>query len=273
MSKVVTSEDLATVYDTQRRLLARFGLLSEHASQIERIAVYSMEFPIQLKYAGSIEARRSPLHGIGVFASETIPAGALVTHYPAHAFSQREIRDGEEGQLMRTFDTPSKKFKSQLGRLCYTHGYALDGDDGEQCLLIGDPYRHTDSLLLGHMINDGGNDPFAARLPYERLIDNNGKWLKLSLLQYFVKAVTRCNCRFVVTPTEDIVSICTLRRVEAGEELLVPYGAHHWYDRAYPEWLDGNDSDVVSLSSLMPDLTTRDPEFADALLGLMLQLQ
>lgn len=269
MLELTTSEELARCHVKQEMLFQRVGLWD--SSQTGRIKLHSMEYPIPLKYARSIEARASPLHGIGVFATEAIPAGVLVTHYPAHAFSQRVTRDGEEGQAIMTFGTPSKKFKCRLERLCYSHAYSVDGAQGDRYLLIGDPARHDNPLLLGHMINDGGDDPFAAKLPYETLTGNDGAWLKLSLLQYYVKAVARCNCKFVVNPTADIVSVCSLRQLKPGEELLVSYGPYHWYDRRY-DWYDKKECGVMPLSSLTPELLARNPEFAKSLLDLMVQL-
>ena len=169
-----------------------------------------------------IEIRPSPIHGNGVFATDDITKGTIITFYPAHAV----FINGELGSDDNEFLKIIKKNK-------YDQSYGVCGNSyGYDFLnIIGNPKKYENKLLLGHMINDCVGNIFKD-IPFNEIKDNEIKF-KNCTVSYFLHGIKKMNCRLEYHPKYPIIYILTSRDIKQNEELLTLYGPSYWFDINY----------------------------------------
>lgn len=180
--------------------------------------------PIPLKYS-TIEVRSSKIHGNGVFATNDIPQGTIITFYPTHAIY---LDDG----LLSPKISNTNNFLNNVIEFKYAKTYGVsDYSYGYNFLnIIGDPARHDNKSLLGHMINDAVGNVFKD-ISYSDI--QNQLLFKNTVSSYYIKSVNSMNCRLVYHQTCPIVYVLTTRDIIKDEELLSVYGPCYWFDENY----------------------------------------
>ena len=206
--------------------------LNTQQKRRERFGYYS---PLELKY-NHIEVRKSPIHGIGVFATQSIPEGSLVTYYPAHAFVS--------GKQVTFLDASDRQFIKNKEKIIPDYGYSFTWKDK----IVGSPYRVDDALLLGHMLNDAYINIFrGVKKTHLKRLEN----LKNLIATYTINGHKRANCIYKENKDHSLVSVATTRKIEKGEELLVLYHTSYWMNFEY-----GGSDDI------MREAHFKNPDFA-----------
>jgi hypothetical protein len=201
----------------------------DHLDTLEkRIMVFGLKSPFPLHYSKALVVGDSVLHGKGLFTKEALPANAVLTFYPAHAVTDRSKRRGEKCEV-RIW--ASEEVTKRMTAWIPQHGQAYGHRMNDALMIIGDPLRLDNPLLLAHMANDGAGNTFT--LPLEELLQPSN--FKMALLQYYVNVMVKCNCRLSVNAQGDSVFMETRRAIQPGEELLVEYGPQYWYEATYGE--------------------------------------
>ena len=182
-----------------------------------------------------------PGAGRGVFACQPITAGSVATLYPGDAL--RLSQAGLDQDIAWTL-TDGLLQPASAELLARARDYEMEvcstaaGDLSQ----FGDPARADEPAYLGHMINDGAIcTSESLRAEYKR---------KSHALRN-VEQVDLAGCHTAIIATRDI---------QAGEELLLTYGANYWIGRLAPSGVtpayctsvidgDGDESNILSLSS------------------------
>jgi hypothetical protein len=158
-----------------------------------------------LPFKDSVEVKSSVIHGKGVFATEDIEVGKVVTMYPCHGllFSSGYCYGSPEFQK-GLLSYQSSEYKTHLR-------------DSNQSI-IGDSSIH-DKYLLGHMINE-------AYLHTEEFKNITGAMeLGKACTKYLLK-INEKNCELITTPL--YVYVKTTKHICPGEELTTSYGFAFW---------------------------------------------
>ena len=196
-------------------------------------------------YTCPVEVRESSIHGRGVFATEVIAAGQVVTTWPCHVLG---VLDGSEIRIKRS---PYSDHLSpeELRRICTPHhlitfapfiGSVEDArtPDEEvrtpgvkpslvtcaQRYIWGDPQQTTNSACLAHMINASTANAGDLR----GLMTANAASVGKALLEYTLNAKYVANTRFV---RNDVgIYAMAVREIAAGEEILTMYALSRWIE-------------------------------------------
>ena len=141
-----------------------------------------------------IEIKDSPIHGVGVFATQFIPKGTHITKYnDARVFKDTELTD-----------------KDQVTRL--ELDYVFRAADGK--VLVPD-YKLRDVSQCGQLINDAAN---VDAIPNDTVIEPHLK----SIIRYYKSP-------YNAALNENIRA---LKDIQPGEEILTLYGYGYWATRA-----------------------------------------
>jgi len=194
---------------------------SEEEIRIEEIMCHGQKHPLPINY-NHIKIDKSPIHGKGVFATKQIPSNVVVTFYPCDAIqypnkTQLAINVWRDG-----LDLELPQDESII------NDYKFDLSD--EIRIIGNPRRFTNTLLLGHLINDGGIDFFSG-IDVEEL--KNTQFLQGRIFLYIQSSLKNSNCIFERNQNESIICIVTTRIIEEGEELTVSYTPSYWLGHHY----------------------------------------
>lgn len=145
----------------------------------------------------------SPIHGRGVFAARDLKANELVTTYPVDAL---RIHANEVSPDSSTRDKTPYIYLYRDASLSGPHArlewddYKMSADTGESIAFYGNPARYS-ANACGHLLNDPtGTDREA-------------------------------NCMFCPLLGGAVTTICVVRPVQRGQELLIRYGNGYWHDR------------------------------------------
>jgi len=151
-----------------------------------------------------IEIRNESSYGRGVFATEDIDEGMIVTLYPQHGGVGV---DKKKAFVYNKVDMPSEeKFWN----------YGLTMEDGAN--IYGAP-EITHHGWIGHMLNDG--------MPNAVDIKNHTKeQIGEGTLNYTIKCPMYANCR--LDNKNGVGYITTNKKIKCGEELLTAYGYGYW---------------------------------------------
>ena len=146
------------------------------------------------------EVRKSNIHGVGVFATEDIPAFTYLTMYPRDGvkWGPDGLKSGHVGWGW----VGNTKLEGER------YAMGLQEPKGAQFLtIIGDPSKHDNPHFLGHLINDGATCKSMKAVPiYEHI------------------SQAKSNATFCPV-SEAIYSTCPIPR---GKEILFTYGAQYW---------------------------------------------
>ena len=180
--------------------------------------------PLPLFWSQFLAVRRSEVHGLGVFATRSLPPGAVLTGYPCHLMAVgRAVQQVCDGEVDAT--------PENLQHLADVYSYRLGGT-----LLTGLPERYAEQRLLGHMLNDGCLVDVFHGTPLDALRDlaTHARLLK----QYYTNVLRHCNCKFQQDALGLAVYVISTRVIAPDEELLLSYGLPYWLDHNYGAHVD-----------------------------------
>lgn len=165
---------------------------------------------LPVKGLGSVEARPSPVHGTGVFATKDIDEGAVVTLYPADILLEKTIGKGGANAFMMPRVAKIRGLRHGTAQATVLDLQPYKFNLNKTLSIIGDPRLNRDPAYLGHLINDGVTRSDHTELSYLR------------------EAMQKNNCRFHVCAENRHVAMIAMRKIWAGEELFVTYGLPYW---------------------------------------------
>jgi SET domain-containing protein len=186
---------------------------------VDDLKLLSLMTPIPpYKMKSCIEIKESPIHGIGIFATDDIPISTAITFYPADMLMY--YPDGNKKQ-----DTHKKNVLVQCSERSKSiimskdlvmkewdkiSSYRFELDN--YVTIAGHPKCIDDTKYLGHMIND-------------RFKPNGDK---ITPDIYLQMSMARMNCYFYPWKSGLHVAIVTCRNISKGEELFISYGINYW---------------------------------------------
>ena len=145
---------------------------------------------------------RPSTYGQGLFAKEDIKKDSIITLYPMHQIGTRV--QGNEW-VIQSHPNATGIYKD----------YSLCVNDDLR--IYGDPSLTSNSMFLGHMINDPA-------------IDISEPDTMKFVVRYLISCKLRGNASF--HRFEDPwVGIRAVRDINKGEEILVPYSLPYWAER------------------------------------------
>lgn len=188
---------------------------------------------LNLKH-NNVEVRDSSIHGKGVFATKKIPKDAIITFYPIDA-----IHSCKTLETLLPSNSPSKFESGIENHYLHEYGYTYRNEKNESTnTIIGDPFRHDELKLVGHMINDSSTNVFSS-IKYEDVCKI--EICKNAILKYYADGKTKRNCEFIEVRTEALpIPVCcciATRNIKAGEEILLTYEHLYWYVLTYRDFM------------------------------------
>lgn len=196
------------------------------ADDIARESLMCTRFTDGFKAQGfcrvTIAPSNIPGAGAGVFASEDIAEGDLVTFYPGDILTYS--REGNIEASARSTQTRSVIWGAHVPAKLKTDPPStwVDYELGISAVytIMGHPSMQDDMAYAGHMINDAamlqssacGDDPAGASAAYVATSEELAN----------VAHVDLAGCHAAVVAT---------RALKAGEEVFVTYGAQYWASR------------------------------------------
>lgn len=224
---IETLEDLNMIIKKIKEGTKRVGVDIDPSKEI---LFFGCEGPLPLKY-NNIKISDSLIHGKGVFATEDIPKGVIITFYPAHAIinSNKDVHSLiDDQEFLDNLDTYNNLYAFSIS--------SSSSDENDKTIiepnklrLIGDPNRISNTLLLGHMINDCSVNVYKD-IPFKNLEDLRN--FKNAIASYYIKSKKK-NCIYETDKNNKIVSIVTTRDIKKDEELLVSYDFGYWFYLTY----------------------------------------
>ena len=155
--------------------------------------------------------------GKGVFATENIEIGNIITEYVGKKISSEE------------FD---KQYKENDVEMNY---YTINYND--KLKIVGD-MNSQDIKKCGQLINDAGT----LKDPNKLDIDN---------AKEYILTAKKTNCEFIKSSLNDGLFIISTRDIKKGEELFVHYGYSYWFK---PDNFDfSKDSELLDFINNMDD--------------------
>jgi hypothetical protein len=199
------------MYANIGRLRASWELLTSTQAAFAAMKIYA-------------NAAVSSIHGVGLFASEPLEAGSLISFYPVDAIGDEHdyLTVGKENR--RHFAGSEKERVKRSG--CYRVGvnHPQVRQWAEDLWVDANPSQPATAGWLAHLVNDAatlqgmaGSDEAQARE------------MAAAVSAYYDTARRKANC--VLVPIEDaapLLGIVTTQHVDKGDELLVCYGHDFW---------------------------------------------
>jgi len=213
-------EDNLLIFDEMASLLKAPAL-----SDDEKRRFYGRDHPMPLRH-NHVHVAPSTRHGNGLFATSALPGNTVVTYYPC------DVIYHDECLYMKAPD--AGEWETHKEEWVRDYGFQVLADK----MIVANPTALSNSLLLGHMVNDAcdyaavfGQPPVSA----EALVDLD-RFGEL-YCQYYASLRGRVNCFYERDARRLVVSVVTSRPIDAGEELLTTYGLINWlavvYGRQY----------------------------------------
>jgi hypothetical protein len=142
----------------------------------------------------------------GVFATDEIQAGTIVTFYPVDGYC----------------DDDSNNYHVSDGWV-HENGVNMEDHSCSICdnlKIVADPSKINNPMLLGHMINDSVGNTFKGTTTCD--IENG-------IYEYYIKSNN--NCKLKINEKYGIIYVVTTRTIEKDEELTFSYGPLYWFSR------------------------------------------
>ena len=185
--------------------------------------------PIPLKY-NHVEIRQSSIHGKGLFATEDIPAGVIITYYPVHGVTEDSILEDGTTKGCRFYandnDTNFIENRKEISR-CYGHTIASINNE---YLIVGNPNNTSNKLLLAHMINGATGNVFL-NIKYDDA--NNILEFKNIVAKYYITGSKNRNCKIKMDKNKVVACAVTTREIKKNEEIFIFYDPMYWYNITY----------------------------------------
>lgn len=185
--------------------------------------LYGSKAPIPIVH-NDIIVSPSKRHGLGVFATKSIPANVVVTFYPCEAAHYLDTGVICLFPVGDELDLDLEKDRAII------EAYKFHLRPHEHLSIIGNPRRTSEPRLLGHLINDGAKEVFANLLLDTNKIEESKELLYIRSLKYMAETKRAQNCVFRPNASRSVLSIITTRDIEADEELFVSYGINYWLE-------------------------------------------
>lgn len=180
-------------------------------SLVDKLLINTQELPY-VNLANCIEVKESLGKGLGVFATDDISENMVITFYPISGYAD----DGSDNYKI-------SKSMSQV-ETYEDHCYVVD----DMLKIIADPNLTTNTLLLGHMINDSVGNTFANPI--------NSNSIKKGIYEYVQKSDN--NCMIKVNKKYGLIYVVSTAYIYKGEELFLSYTPYYWFSRV------SNDSEL-----------------------------
>ena len=183
--------------------------------------------------------------GRGLFATRRMRRGDVATVYPCDLMRVTDP-DGSAVLLGGRLVPENERWK--LSRYMQFLRRDADGTTHEIC---GDPSKPFDAGACGHLANDPHPDPTKLGVPGDSEAFGRG------MVEYVLRIQGSANC--AMRPHRGVcVLLVATRDVEAGEELLVPYGYEYWSSPPDP---------MAMLKEYMASRTESEKSTLDRLVG------
>ncbi len=144
------------------------------------------------------QVKKSNTHGNGVFATQNIKCGDVITLYPFHVIINTDHNHFTFAEGIT--QVPYEKFAKYI----YRSSTGVD--------IGGLSHIYDNNTFIGHIINDGCN------------LKNSSK--------YYKNNEAKINCAFfeILDPNGQcvLVSIVATKDIQMGEELFIQYGHNYW---------------------------------------------
>jgi SET domain-containing protein len=179
---------------------------TEYPVDILRLLCLCDQLPYSLDCT---EARESPVHGHGVFATRAISCGETVTLYPGDVVGYMPNRDRHTPDHV-SVRLASDRMREKFGTCCsatFDNAYVFDFD--AEYAMCGHPDFKSDANYLGHLLNDSCKPDATTQDAYSRVSE------------------AKANCKFERMYGLQVAIVAT-RDIASDEELFVTYGIGYW---------------------------------------------
>jgi SET domain-containing protein len=183
----------------------------------EKIRILSTILPsLPFTFTPNVILGVSVVHGRGVFTTNNIKSGSLLTLYPADIVCYRPDGNPFSKKSLVKLVSSERLIEKMGVDYCFPEHYHKLKDYGylinKHYSIMGDPTFDQDPLYLGHFIND--------RFTCDASQKSKELYLKLSPV--------RANCTFKVIRENLHVVIIAIKDIKKGEELFMSYGTNYW---------------------------------------------
>ena len=163
------------------------------------------------------EIRKSPKHGLGVFAKEDIRAGTLITLYPADGLKSWESEESYNAVEGFPHGIRHEEFPGMSSDVLMKYSAIVPALGEKFVEIVGDPSNFEDSWYLGHMCNDSCmiHDKTETEWYESQRSQNACIGLVPMIAQVYEKWFTS-------------LGIWAQTDIKAGEEIFVTYGSRYW---------------------------------------------
>ena len=164
----------------------------------------------RLQFPGSmfpVEAKPSPIHGVGLFVTEDVEPGSLLTLYPNDAII------GFYPGSANTYVIPGQgRTQSEVWEIHQAYGHVQGTHEGLRLQGIGYPELTDSPAYLGHLANDASGPRLSARR-YEKLV------------------YRRRNASIMGIHSPLHGCVVAVEAIPKGGEVLVVYGHEYWVEQ------------------------------------------
>ena len=160
--------------------------------------------PYQLK-TNKIKLQKSDVHGIGVFATDDIKKGSIITFYPSHAITNNKNE-------LNKYLFSKELFKINCEYKLKINNYSI----------FGNPDNTENTMLLGHMINDSS----CICIDPNNISDIE---IKNSVCRYVLESNNNCMIKY--DEYIGIVYIITTKNIKKSEEIYISYLPEFWFSK------------------------------------------
>lgn len=156
-----------------------------------------------------VYAKKSKVHGLGVFAKIPIKKGDLITFYPCDVLEFTPNKDRHvPGHSTAKFE--SLRYSKAFKNIPPDNDYAFEID--KYYTIVGEKSFTDNPNYLGHLINDG------AKCPKDK------RGFDIYQQVSFIKS----NCKFQVLKEGLHIAIIATKDIDIDQELFIPYGVSYW---------------------------------------------
>jgi SET domain-containing protein len=150
-----------------------------------------------------VYVKESKIHGNGLFATNTIKAGSIITFYPAHCIRRNINNNGIIGECFS-----GEKF-------IVNEDYKIDMCDNRY--IVGNPNNTSNMAAVAHIINDSASFD----------IDNNDTIsIKNKVATYILSSKNNAKIEYNDDKTACcIVAVCDIAE---NDEIFMSYGPSYW---------------------------------------------
>jgi SET domain-containing protein len=143
-----------------------------------------------------ISIQKSSIHGLGVFATENIKKGQIITFYPVNSYGTTHTKIYSDTGVL------DENYKITLGNL----------------MIYGNPNQTDNKLFLGHMVNDSAS--------FEINKNASNKQIKNAICRYILES--KNNALMKSDKHKSAIYHLATKDILKGEEILSTYTPTFW---------------------------------------------